>query len=218
MVMNTMSKEVFKPLKFEDSGLNKKEWGTLEKLSNHKKIQDFLNALKFNFEKHGQTHTSVRETLRRKEAHCLEGALVAGVALWIQGERPLVLDLVSARPDMDHLVVVFKRDGLWGAISKTNHAVLRYREPVYKTIRELAMSYFHEYFLFDGTKTLRKFSTKPFDLSTLGTEWLTSKENLAYIAHMIDETPHTEILNHKQIINLRKADKIEIKAGKLTEY
>jgi len=213
-----MSKNAFKPLKFEDSGFSKKEWRKLKSLSSPKKIQDFLNSLKFNFEENGQTHTSVRETLSRGKAHCLEGVLVAGASLWIQGERPLVLDLVSARPDMDHLVVVFQRDGLWGAVSKTNHAVLRYREPVYKNIRELAMSYFHEYFLFDGTKTLRKFSTKPFDLSKLGTEWLTSRENLAHIAHLIDEIPHTEILTHKQIINLRKADKIEIQAGKLTEY
>jgi hypothetical protein len=121
------------------------------------------------------------------------------------------------RPDLDHVVTLFRKDGYWGAVSKTNHAVLRYREPVYKNIRELVMSYFHEYFLFDGRKTLRAFS-KPFDLSKHGTSWITTEENLATLAHLLDTSPHTKILSPKQIRNLRKADKIEIKAGKIVEY
>ena len=157
--------------------------------------------------------------MKKREAHCFEGALLAAVALQMQGQKPLLLDLKTVRPDFDHVVALFKKDGYWGAISKTNHAVLRYREPVYKSIRELAMSYFHEYFLKDGRKTLRSFS-KPFDLSkaAFDIDWLTGKENLANLAHKLDRSPHTKILSPKQIRNLRKADKIEIKSGEIVEY
>lgn len=205
------------PLSFKESGLTKEEWKMLKKLSSPSKIQDFLNALPFNFEKHGEPHRSVRGTLRHKEAQCFEGALLAAAALWVRGQKPLLLDLKAVRPDSDHVVALFQVDGCWGAIGKTNHAVLRYREPVYKTVRELVMSYFHEYFLWSGKKTLRSYS-KPFDLSKLGTEWLTTTENLASLAHLLDSSPHTNILSAKQIKNLRKAEPIEIKAGKLVQY
>ncbi|MDB5194355.1 MAG: hypothetical protein JWN50_369, partial [Parcubacteria group bacterium] len=110
---------------------------------------------------------------------------------------------------------LFRREGLWGALSKTNHAVLRYREPVYRSIRELVMSYFHEYFLPDGKKTLVSYS-KPYDLSKIGTGWLTSKEELFGLVEALDRSEHIDILpkSHK----LRRADKIEIQAGKLVEY
>jgi len=210
-----------KPLKFEDSGLNRKEWNILKKLSNSKKIQDFLNSLPFNFEKNGETHHSVRQTLKSGKAHCFEGALVAAAAMWINGHRPLLLDLVTVRPDLDHVVALFRERGQptggWGAISKTNHAVLRYREPVHRSVRELVMSYFHEYFLPNGKKTLRSFS-KPFDLSKLNTDWITTDQNLASLVHTLDLSPHTRILSPKQIRNLRKVDKIEIKAGDIEEY
>jgi hypothetical protein len=116
------------------------------------------------------------------------------------------------------VVALFQKNGKWGAISKTNHTVLRYREPVYKNIRELAMSYFHEYFLHDGTKTLESFSTKPFDLSKYGKAWITTNEDLWEIGADIDDAPHTNILDKKERKNLRKADKIEIEAGKITEW
>ncbi|MBX4206396.1 hypothetical protein KW784_01255 [Candidatus Parcubacteria bacterium] len=173
------------------------------------KIQDFVNKLRFNFEKRGETHRSVAETLKAGKAHCFEGALVAAAAFQMQGRKPLILDLKTVRPDFDHVVALFKIDGCWGAVSKTNHAVLRYREPVYRSIRELAMSYFHEYFLYEnGKKTLRSYS-KPFDLSKQRIDWLTSTENLADLAHLLDISPHTDILTPKQIKNLRKADQIE---------
>ena len=149
------------------------------------------------------------ETLKAGEAHCFEGALVAAAALALQGQRPLILDLKTVRPDFDHVVALFKEGTYWGAVSKTNHAVLRYREPVYKSVRELVMSYFHEYFLWEnGKKTLRSYS-KPFDLSKQKIDWLTSKENLADLAHTLDISPHTKILTPKQVKNLRKADQIE---------
>jgi hypothetical protein len=116
--------------------------------------------------------------------------------------------------DVDHVVTLFKKDGYYGAISKTRHAVLRYREPIYKTVRELALSYFHEYFTNDGRKTLRSFSA-PFKISS--TDWITSNEDIYEIASALDDSPHEKILNKKTERNLRPADKIEIKAGKLTE-
>lgn len=212
-----------KALDFQSSGFNKDEWKTLKGLSSPAKIQDFLNSLNFNFEKRGETHRSVRYALKKGEAHCFEGALIAAAALWISGQRPLLLDLVAIETDYDHVVTLFKKDGYWGAISKTNHVILRYREPVYKSVRELVMSYFHEYFLFDGTKTLRSFS-QPFDLSKLSNSseskinWLTGKDNLAELTQILNDSRHTKILSSKQARNLRLAEEIEIQAGKIVEY
>ncbi|MBX4200337.1 hypothetical protein KW790_02670 [Candidatus Parcubacteria bacterium] len=186
----------------------------LSKLRTPAQIQDFLNKLKFNFEKSGETLKSPKKVLETKSAHCLEGALLAASILWGNGHKPLLLDLKASRPDYDHVVALYKHRGMWGAISKTNHAVLRYREPVYKSIRELAMSYFHEYFLKDGTKTLKSFS-KPFDLSKLGSDWIISKKDLFYISRALDKSLHERVVSHK--VSFRKADLIEIKAGEIVE-
>ena len=211
-------------LAFEKSGFTEEEWRKLKRLSTPKKIQDFLNSIPFNLEKSGETNNSVRETLKVRRAHCFEAALLAASALWIQGKKPLILDLKTVRPDFDHVVALFKEGDYWGAISKTNHSVLRYRDPIYKSVRELAMSYFHEYFLTTGKKTLRSFS-KPFDLSKHGTihagsgaSWLTSDVDQADLAFELDESPHFKILSPQQLRNLRKADKIEIKASEITEF
>lgn len=207
-----------KPLSFKESELSKKDWITLSKFNTPSKIQDFLNKLPFNFEKKGETYMSSACVLEAQTAHCFEGALLSGLILWIHGYRPLLLDLKTTEDkDVDHVVTLFNEDGFWGAISKTNHAVLRYREPVYKNVHELVMSYFHEYFLNNGEKTLRSYS-KPFDLSKLGTNWITSKKNLFEIVDTLDESTHIKILSKKQIKNLRKADKLEIKAGKIREF
>ncbi|MCR4279679.1 MAG: hypothetical protein NUV78_03015 [Candidatus Zambryskibacteria bacterium] len=211
-----MSKKI-QPLRLENSGLEKGDWKILKSLNTPAKIQDFLNKMPFNFEKHGQTHTSVAITLKRNKSHCFEGALLAAAGLWIQGRKPLLLDLVTIRPDFDHVVALFEEDGYWGAISKTNHAVLRYREPIYKNLRELVMSYFNEYYLGDGRKTLRKYS-EPFDLSKEGSYWLTTKENLATLAHKLDRSKHYNILTPKQVRNLRKAERIEVDASAIIEH
>src|SRR3989344_217803 len=204
-------------LTFEKSGFAKEEWRKLKRLSTPKKIQDFLNSIPFNLEKRGETNNSVRETLKVRRAHCFEAALLAASALWIQGKKPLILDLKTVRPDFDHVIALFQEDGYFGAISKTNHSVLRYRDPIYKSVRELSMSYFHEYFLTTGKKTLRSFS-KPFDLSLVKMSWLTSDVTQADLAFKLDESSHFKILSPKQLRNLRKADKIEIKASEITEF
>jgi hypothetical protein len=208
---------LIKPLSFSESGLNRKEWSSLKKLSSPKKIQDYLNKLPFNFEEKGETYMSVRRVLKSGKAHCFEGALLAAAALWIRGERPLLLDLSTTKKDQDHVVTLFQRSGKWGAISKTNHSVLRYREPVYRDVRELVMSYFHEYFIEDGSKTLRSYS-RPFDLSKFGTTWLTDDEDHFDLVNKLDRSPHINILNLAQIKALRKADKTEIAVFDITEY
>jgi hypothetical protein len=198
--------------------LTVKEIKIFKKLNTPAKIQDFLNTLKPNFEKKGETCSSPRTTLARGTAHCLEGAYLAAAILWFHGEEPLLLDLKSSKKDFDHVVTLFKKDGIWGAISKTNHAVLRYREPVYESVRELAMSYFHEYFTNnDGKKTLQSFS-KPFNLKKFGKSWITTGEDLWEIGAKLDDSPHTNIFPKNQNKYFRKADPIEIKAGKLVEF
>lgn len=190
----------------------------LKRLSSPQKIQDFLNALPANFEKNGDTALSPRRVLREGHAHCIEGAILAALALYHHGQKPLLLDLTSSLRDQDHVVALFRHGKYWGAISKTNHAVLRYREPVYRTVRELAMSYFHEYFLNDGTKTLRSYSD-PVDLSRLkDTDWMISEKNLWYIVDLLNDAPHHDILTRSMIARLRKADPIEREVGKITQW
>lgn len=141
---------------------------------------------------------------------------MAAAALQMQGQKPLLLDIRTVGTiDSDHVVALFRRGKLWGAISKTNHPVLRYREPVYKSVRELAMSYFHEYFLNNGTKTMRSFS-KPFNLARTKLDWVSSDKDLFELVDALDNWPHEEVVprGHK----LRKAEKIEIEAGKLVEW
>lgn len=190
-----------------------------KRLNTPAKIQDYLNGLKFNFEKHGETCYSPRMVIKNKTAHCMEGALLAAAVLEFYGVRPAVVDLRSIKPqDDDHVIAVFKQFNCFGAISKTNHGVLRYREPVYKTLRELIMSYFHEYFLNTGQKTMREYSDlvdlKIFDYLN----WRTSEEHLFVIPAKLDKVKHHKILSPQQIKNLRLADKIEIQTGKITEY
>ena len=190
-----------------------------KKLDSPKKIQDYLNKLKFNFEKRGETCYSPRFVIKNKTAHCMEGAMLAAAVLEFQGHKPLVMDLRSVKPhDDDHVVAVFKQFGCFGAISKTNHAVLRYREPIYKTIRELVLSYFHEYFLKNVRKTLREYS-KLLDLNYFNKlNWGTSSENIFKIPQHLDKIKHYKILSAQQTKNLRHADKIEIKAGEIVEW
>lgn len=191
----------------------------LKTLNTPAKIQDFVNKLVFRIEGANETCLSPRGVLRERKAQCVEGAVFAAAVLKFHGYRPLVVDLESAKDDQDHVIAVFAIDGHWGAISKTNHGVLRYREPVYRTIRELAMSYFHEYFLQSNRKkTMRRFS-KPIDLSRFDDEaWETSEEAIWFVPTYLADVKHEEILTRKQMRNLRKADEIEARMGEVTEW
>lgn len=194
--------------------LSKEEKRLYKKLNTPKKIQDFLNSLKINFEEGGDTCLSPRMVLNGRKAHCIEGAILAAAVLKFHGHKPLVLDLESTEKDFDHVVAVYMANGCFGALSKTNHAVLRYREPVYKSVRELVMSFFHEYFTDDGVKTLRKYALV--DLSRFDTlNWETSEKEVWFIPEYLVDVEHIDILDKAQIKNLRLADEIEIEAGKL---
>ncbi len=198
-------------------GLSKKELTVFKKLSDPIKIQNFIDQMPINWEKKGETYMSPRRALRENKAHCLEGALIAAAVLWHNGEKPLILDL-KAEGDIDHVIALYKRNGYWGAISKTNHSTLRFRDPVYKTIRELALSYFHEYWNDKtGKKALKSYS-KPFNLKRLGTKWITSEEDLGNIAEIMDNLPHKTIFPVKNKKFLRPADKMERRAGELVEW
>ncbi len=188
------------------------------KLDSPIKIQDFLDTFAINFEEKGETLMSPRRTLIEKKAHCIEAALLAAAILWFHGKRPLLLDLRADKSDFDHVVALYKENGYWGALSKSNHSSLRYRDPVYKSIRELALSYFHEYF--DNRtrqKTLREYS-KPFSLKRYGTSWITSNEDLWHVAVDLDDSPHSYITSALSKNKLRPADNMEIRAGTLVEW
>jgi len=136
----------------------------------------------------------------------------------LRGEKPLVMDLKTNGSDDDHVVALYKKNNHWGAISKTNHATLRFRDPIYKTLRELAVSYFHEYFdNRTGKKVLMSYS-QPFNLKRFGSKWITAEEDLFQIMEAIDDSPHLMIFPKKNAKFIRRADKMEKKAGRLIEW
>lgn len=196
-----------------------KEEAIFKKLSTPAKIQDFLNRIPINFEIRGETAYSPRGVLLHRKAHCMEGAMFAAAALRVHGHPPLIVDMAASKNDEDHVIAVFKHDGCWGSVSKTNHAVLRYREPVYKTIHELVMSYFHEYFTnHDGRKTLRSYAG-PVNLSRFDARgWMTATEDVWYIPEYLARIPHLPLLSRSQIAGLHPADPIERRAGELVEW
>lgn len=198
--------------------LTKKEEKILKELKNPSQIQDFLNKIPINFEEKGDTCMSPRMVLQKKKCHCIEGAMFAALALRLQGRKPLIVHLKTTKEDYEHVIAIFQEKGKWGALSKTNHGVLRYREPVYNNLRELVMSFFHEYTDNKGRKTLRSFSV-PVNLARFDKKgWMTDEKDLWYIDDYLDKVKHFKILTRKQIAKLRKADKLEIKIGKITEW
>ena len=194
-----------------------KEFKIFKKLSTPAKIQDFINKIQINFEEEKETVRSPLMVLKHKKAHCIEAALLAAAILWSHGKKPLILDLKATNEDDDHVIALFKENNHWGAISKTNHPVLRYRDPIYGSIRELVMSYFNEYFLENRKKTLRSYSD-PVDLSKFNKDWLTSEKNLWQIVKALNSAKHHDILKPGMGKRLRLADKIELKASETTEW
>jgi hypothetical protein len=201
----------------EDLGLTRAEFRVLQLLDSPQKIQAFLDRIPQNFEPDGDTALSIREVLRQQRAHCIEGAMLAAAALWVHGERPLLLDL-SAVHDYDHVVALFRRNGFWGALSKTNHYPLRYRDPIYRSLRELALSYFHEYANKRGHKTLRRFS-RPLDLRTIDPRlWATNGKNCWEVTERLEALPHYRLVSDRQIRALRRNDEIERRAYALRDH
>ncbi len=199
-------------------GLSKDEVRLLQKLSTPKKIQDYLDALPINFEQHGETHYSPRMVVQKGTAHCIEAACFAAAALWFHGERPLIMDLHSARGDDDHVVALYRFNKHWGAISKSNHATIRWRDPVYRSLRELALSYFHEWFPErTGIRTLRAYSDA-LDLRRFGTDWITSRRHLWWLDRELNNARHHQVAPAANLRQVRRADPMEIMAGSLVEF
>jgi hypothetical protein len=201
----------------ETLGLSRAEFATLRRLSTPKKIQAFLNGLRQNFETQGETCNSVRTVLRLRRAHCIEGAMLAACALWIHGEPPLLLDLQAVR-DFDHVVALFQRRGCWGAISKTNGPCLRWRDPVYRSLRELAMSYVHEYYNKRYHKTLRTYSL-PYDLRRMKpADWVTAEDGAWNLVDHLEATRHFPLMSRAQVRSLVRLDPFEREVGVLLQY
>ncbi|KKQ78123.1 MAG: hypothetical protein A3A96_00490 [Candidatus Zambryskibacteria bacterium RIFCSPLOWO2_01_FULL_39_39] len=192
----------------------------IKKLNTPKKVQDFLDKIPFNFEEGRETYMSPSKMFQNKKAHCFEGAIFACFCLQRHKIENYLLDLKvkDLKKDSDHTLCIFKINGFWGAISKTNHSVLRFRDPIYKNVRELAMSFFHEYFLDSGEKTLSSFS-KPFDIwKKFGTSWITEAEDLDKIAEALDKSPHINFIPKKNIKFIRPAGKIEVRGAAIKEW
>lgn len=202
----------------EDLGLSAADYAKLARLATPARIQAFVNRIPANHELDGETVHSVRSVLRRREAHCIEGALVAACALWIQGEPPLVLHLDCAASDYPHVIALFRRGRRVGAISKSNGSWLRFREPVYRSVRELAMSYFHEYFDRAGAKTLRSYA-RPFDLRAIDpAQWVTARGNCWAVHDRLAALRHYPLVSHGQVAALARRDPFERAAQRHVQY
>lgn len=175
-------------------GFNAGEMRVLRGLKTPEKIQRFLDIdVGYNKEPDGETVRSPRRVLRDRIGHCMEGALLAAAALRVQGFPPLLMDLESVRDD-DHVLAVFKQRGCWGAIAKSNYSGLRFREPVYRTLRELAMSYFEHYFNLKREKTLRAYA-RPINLARFDRiGWTTAEEDLWVINDYLADLKHVPLL------------------------
>jgi hypothetical protein len=200
-----------------DLGLSARHFDVLRRLDTPQKIQMYLHELRQNFEPDGDTCRPVREVLRTQRAHCIEGAMLAAAALWVHGEPPLLLDMRAER-DFDHVVALFRRNGCWGAISKTNGIGLRWRDPVYRTLRELAMSYFHEYTNRLNHKTLREYSL-PFDLRRVDTSvWVNGTQHCWGICEQLDELRHFKLVNGRHLRAVVRRDPFERRVAGLGQY
>lgn len=186
------------------------ELRTLRSLNTPAKIQKFVDTLTYQY---ADTAGSPRKVLRERKGHCLEGALVAAAALRVNGYPPLLMDLEAVRDD-DHVLAIYRERGLWGSIAKSNYAGLRFRAPVYRTLRELAVSYFENYFNLRGERTLRAYSV-PVNLSRLDSEnWMTSEEDVWSVTDLLIDARHFDLIPDKVARALPRLDRRSYEAGK----
>lgn len=178
------------------------------------RIQGFVDELAYNKEPNGPSCRSPRRVMRDRTAHCMEGALFAAAALRQLGHPPLLFDLEAAPDrDDDHVLAIFRVRGFWGAIGKSNYSGLRFREPIYRDLRELAMSYFEHYYNLRGEKTLRAYSRRV-NLSRFDRiRWMTAEEDVWAIPERLCEIPHRQLLATAQIRGLNRMDSRLYEAG-----
>ncbi|MGZ3724174.1 MAG: hypothetical protein ACXWQQ_00150 [Pseudobdellovibrio sp.] len=186
------------------------ELRVLKSLNTPYKIQKFLDDLPYHL---ADTSFSPRKVLRHRTAHCLEGAIFAAAALRVNGYEPLIFDLEAVN-DTDHVIAVFRENGGWGAIASSNYPGCRFRAPIHRTFRELALSYFNDYFNKRRERTLRNFSTRPVNLKRFDhLNWMTSEDDVWFIAEHLLEIPHTKLLTPKMAKALTRIDERSFKAG-----
>ena len=196
--------------------MNRAEWSADElavfsRLATPEAIQEYLDSVPYNDE---ITCRSSRRVLRDGRAHCMEGALFAAAALERLGHPPILVDMRAERDD-DHIVVPFRRNGRLGAVAKSNYTGLRYRSPVYRSLRELIMSYFEDYFNPLGELTLRGY-TRPLDLRAgrFG-PWRTREDDLDDIGEHMDRLPVTVLVTAEEVSALRRVPPALMDAGLL---
>ena len=194
-------------------GLTPAELRKLRRLKTPHGIQRLLNDMPYHL---ADTAWSPRRVLRENTSHCYEGALFAAAALRVNGYPPLLLDL-EAEHDTDHVIAVYRVDGHWGAVAKSNYTGCRYREPVYRTLRELALSYFEVYFNQLGERTLRTFS-RPVDMRRFDhLNWMTTEKPIWFIAEHLCEIPHISLLTRPMEKRLTRVDPRTIK-GEMVDH
>ena len=194
------------------------EHKTFARLDTPQKIQTFLDRVPANFCLNGDTAMSPRTMLKARLAHCAEGAVFAAAALVYHSKPAWLVDMRARPTDQDHIITLFKVRGLWGAISKTNHAILRWRDPIYRNPRELMMSYAHEYTLASGQKSLLEYS-RPISLTGYTpSRWVTLPEDLDWLLVELDTAPHIPLAPRYAMRRLRRATPVELKAQSILEW
>jgi hypothetical protein len=185
-----------------DPGFTAKELRKLRSLKNPHGIQRFLDDMPYHLD---DTSWSPRVVLREGTAHCFEGAMFAAAALRANGFPPLIMDL-EAEHDTDHVIAIYRVNGHWGAVAKSNYTGCRGREPVYRTLRELALSYFHIYFNLRRERTLRTFS-RPVNLKRFDSlHWMTTEKPLWFVVEYLFEIHHYKLLRSKTLAHVRRID------------
>ncbi len=194
------------------SYLNKKELRVFSQLTSPMKIQNYLDSILYSDE---ERYRSPRSVLNDRKAHCYDGAIFASAALQMIGHIPLIVELLPNENDDDHILAIFRRGKYWGAIAKSNFTGLRYREPVYKSLRELVMSYFEPYFNIKGERTLLGY-TAPLDLNRFKKfNWLTEDSAMDIIGNALENTRKYRIVTSDMARKLTHVDKRSYKAGLL---
>ncbi|HLQ52404.1 MAG TPA: hypothetical protein VK129_12955 [Terriglobales bacterium] len=185
-----------------DFGFTARELRTLRSLRTPAGIQKFIDGLEYHL---AGTAWSPRLVLRERTCHCLEGAIFAAAALRVIGFPALVIDFEAVN-DTDHVVAVFQIDGHWGALAQSNYSGCRYREPVYRSLRELAMSYFEDYFNLRCERTMRTYS-KPVNLARFDSRhWMTTEKPIWFIPEYLVDIPHIKLLTPRMIKRLSRVD------------
>ena len=174
------------------------------------RIQAFLDSVPYSEE---HFYRCPVRLLRERKGHCFDGALFAAIALRRMGHQPLILELIPNERDDDHILALFKEHGCWGAIAQSNFSGLRYREPVYRNLRELVMSYFENFFNSAGEKTLTGYRG-PINLKTFdGLDWCCNDAGLLVLADRIDNYLLRPVITEEMAASLSRVDERSLNAG-----